>query len=242
MTASRRLSIFGFLTLLALLAGLAAATQDIASAFHYPRQFGGGLADVGRLRVYPPWAFFGWYGRYYRAYPHAFDLASLVGLAVGLIPLAVAIVVVRRTRRLPRAFGAAAWARIEDVKRAKLIDPKARMTGRILGPFRRPLPDLSRDRTRHHRRRVAEREGGRPCRADPDRLATERVRLRPQGRALAHHRRPSQSVQPRLLLRADRPQHGAVESPVRGPQRGDGDRRHPERRRHPGRPLGPQGG
>ena len=37
MTASRRLSIFGFLTLLALLAGLAAATQDIATAFHYPR-------------------------------------------------------------------------------------------------------------------------------------------------------------------------------------------------------------
>ena len=135
MTASRRLSIFGFLTLVALLAGLVAATQDIASAFHYPRQFGGGLADVGRVRVYPPWAFMGWYGRYYRAYPHALDLASLVGLAVGLMPLAAAIVVVRRTRRSPRAFGAAAWARIEDVKRAKLIDPKGRMTGRVLGRF-----------------------------------------------------------------------------------------------------------
>ena len=135
MTASRRLSILGFLTLFALLTGLAAATQDIASAFHYPRQFGGGLADVGRLRVYPPWSFLDWYGRYYRAYPHAFDLASLVGLAVGLMPLAAAIVVVRRTRRSPRAFGAAAWARIEDVKRAKLIDPKGRMTGRVLGRF-----------------------------------------------------------------------------------------------------------
>ena len=179
MTASRRLSIFGFFTLVALLAGLVAATQDIASAFHYPRQFGGGLADVGRLRVYPPWAFLGWYGRYYRAYPRAFDLASLVGLAVGLMPLAAAIVVVRRTRRSPRAFGAAAWARIEDVKRAKLIDPKGRMTGRVLGRFGSHYLTYHGVEACDHRRRLPKREGGWSRRPDPRRLAVERVRLRP---------------------------------------------------------------
>jgi type IV secretion system protein VirD4 len=135
MTASRRLSTFAVLAVFALLAGLATATQDVAAAFHFPREFGGGLADVGQVRIYPPWAFLGWYARFDRTYPRAFDLASLMGLAVAMVPLAVAIVVVRRTRRSPRAFGAAAWARIEDVKRAKLIDPKGRMNGRVLGRF-----------------------------------------------------------------------------------------------------------
>ena len=132
MTASRRLSIFGFLTLVALLAGLVAATQDIASAFHYPRQFGGGLADVGRVRVYPPWAFMGWYGRYYRAYPHALDLASLVGLAVGLMPLAAAIVVVRRTP----PFAARFWSRRLGSDRGR----EARETDRSEGPHDRTGP------------------------------------------------------------------------------------------------------
>jgi type IV secretion system protein VirD4 len=135
MTASRRLSVFSLLAVLSFTAGLVAATQDVAAAFHFPREFGGGLADIGPIRFYPPWAFLGWYARFDRTYPQAFDLASLVGLAVGLVPLALAIVLVRRGRRLPRAFGAAAWAQIEDVKRAKLIDPKGRMTGRVLGRF-----------------------------------------------------------------------------------------------------------
>ena len=135
MTVSRRLIVFGLIALLALTAGLFAATQDVAAAFHFPREFGGGIADIGPVRVYPPWAFVGWYARFDRAYPRAFDLASLVGLAVAMVPLALAVVVVRRGRRSPRAFGAAAWAQIEDVKRAKLIDPKGRMSGRVLGRF-----------------------------------------------------------------------------------------------------------
>ena len=40
--------------------------------------FGGGLFDVGRVRLYAPWSFVGWYVRYARSYQQAFDLAALI--------------------------------------------------------------------------------------------------------------------------------------------------------------------
>ena len=135
MTLSKRSRVVLPLAGLALLAGLVAATQDVAAAFHYPRDFGGGLVDVGRVRIYPPWAIIGWYGRYAASYPHAFDEASLWGLLAAMIPVAIAIGVARRYRRSPPAFGAGAWARTDDVRRAKLIDPKGSIRGRVLGRF-----------------------------------------------------------------------------------------------------------
>ena len=48
----------------ATLIALSIATQIVAHDFHYPREFGRGLLDVGRLRIYAPWAFVGWYGRF----------------------------------------------------------------------------------------------------------------------------------------------------------------------------------
>ena len=231
MTLSKRSRVVLPLAGLALLAGLVAATQDVAAAFHYPRDFGAGLVDVGRVRIYPPWAVIGWYGRYAASYPHAFDEASLWGLLAAMIPVAIAIGVARRTSSLR----AQAPARQADRPQGLHSWSRAR-------PVRRPISDLRGHRARDHRRRVAQREGRRPCDSDPDRLAAERLRLRPKGRALAHHGRPSKEVQPRLLFRADGPEHGALEPTVRGPQGGHGDRRHPERGRHPGRPLGPQGG
>jgi type IV secretion system protein VirD4 len=135
MSASARLQLFVGLTLLAVLLGLQVATQTVATGFHFPREFGRGLADVGPIRLYAPWAFIGWYIPYERLYPRAFDEASLWGLGAAMIPISVAIGVMRKTARAPRAFGAAAWARLEDVKRARLIDPKGRITGRVLGRF-----------------------------------------------------------------------------------------------------------
>jgi type IV secretion system protein VirD4 len=134
-TLSKRSRVVLPLAGLALLAGLVAATQDVAAAFHYPRDFGGGLVDVGMVRIYPPWAIIGWYGRYAASYPHAFDEASLWGLLAAMIPVAIAIGVARRYRRSPPAFGAGAWARTDDVRRAKLIDPKGSIRGRVLGRF-----------------------------------------------------------------------------------------------------------
>jgi len=135
MPASARFQLFLGLTLLAVAVGLGVATQTVAAAFHFPREFGRGLADVGRVRLYPPWAFLGWYVAYERLYPRAFDAAALWGLGAAMIPIAVAIGVMRRTARSPRAFGAAAWARLADVRRARLIDPKGRISGRVLGRF-----------------------------------------------------------------------------------------------------------
>jgi type IV secretion system protein VirD4 len=134
-TLSKRSRVVLPLAALALLAGLVVATQDVAAAFHYPRDFGAGLVDVGRVRIYPPWAIIGWYGRYAASYPHAFDEASLWGLLAAMIPVAIAIGVARRYRRSPPTFGAEAWARADDVRRAKLIDPKGSIRGRVLGRF-----------------------------------------------------------------------------------------------------------
>jgi type IV secretion system protein VirD4 len=135
MTLSKRSRLVLPLAGLALLAGLVTATQQVAGAFHYPHEFGGGLADVGAVRIYPPWAILGWYARYAARYPKAFDTASLWGLATAMIPVGLAIGMARRFRRSPPGFGADAWARAEDVRRAKLIDSKGAIRGRVLGRF-----------------------------------------------------------------------------------------------------------
>jgi len=119
----------------AIVLGLTVATQQAASAFHYPRAFGGGLGDLGPVRLYPPWSILVWYARFAGAYPRAFDLASLWGLGVALIPLVIAIRLSRRFRRNPPPFGRDAWALAADVKRAGLIDPKGQIRGRVLGRF-----------------------------------------------------------------------------------------------------------
>ena len=135
MSLPARLKTFVLLAAFGFAAGLAVATQDVAAGFHFPHEFGRGLVDVGRDRIYWPWAFVGWYAEYDRSYPRAFDMAALWGLAAALIPIVLGVVVVRNTARAPKAFGARAWARLADVKRAKLVGPKRRITGRVLGRF-----------------------------------------------------------------------------------------------------------
>ena len=135
MTANRRLRLVLPLALLALLAGAATASQYLGAVFHYPREFGPGLVDVGSVRIYPPWAVVGWYSAFAVRYPRPFDAASLWGLLTALLPVLMAIGVTRRIRRDPPAFGTDAWARIDDVRRAKLVDPNGRISGRVLGRF-----------------------------------------------------------------------------------------------------------
>src|SRR5271155_429536 len=99
MTLSTRARLILPFMVLAILAGLATATQQVAAAFHYPHEFGGGLIDVGRVRIYPPWAFIGWYLTFERSYPRPFDEASLWGLLAAFGPVMFAIGVARRFRR-----------------------------------------------------------------------------------------------------------------------------------------------
>ena len=123
------------LLILAMALGLIVATQEAGFSFHYPRAFGGGMVDVGPTRIYPPWDILVWYGRYGGTYPRALDAACLWGLGAALVPVVVAIRLARRFRRNPPAFGRDAWAQSADIKRAKLIDPKGAIQGRVLGRF-----------------------------------------------------------------------------------------------------------
>jgi type IV secretion system protein VirD4 len=135
MTSLKRLRAILPFVVLALVAGLAVATQTVAAGFHYPREFGRGLVDLGQVRIYRPWSVIGWYAHYEKVYARAFDEAALWGLAAAMPPMGVAIAIARRFRRSPPGFGAEAWARLDDVRRAKLIDPKGEISGRILGRF-----------------------------------------------------------------------------------------------------------
>jgi len=135
MVFAQRLRIMLPLAVLALLAGLCVASQEVAAAFHYPHEFGGGLIDAGRVRIYPPWAFVGWYLTFEHSYPRPFDEASLWGLLAAIVPVMFAIGMARRFRRSPPAFGADAWAQLDDVRRARLIDSRGAIGGRVLGRF-----------------------------------------------------------------------------------------------------------
>jgi type IV secretion system protein VirD4 len=123
------------LTSIGLVLGLWVAAEVVAFGFHFPREFGLGVMGIGAVRLYSPWAFVVWYGAFDHSYPKAFDGAALWGLGAALIPIAAGIAVMRRTARAPRAFGTEAWAKMQDVKRAKLVEPAGRITGRVLGRF-----------------------------------------------------------------------------------------------------------
>lgn len=135
MTLAHKARVILPLAALALLLAGAMSTQYVAHVFHYPREFGGGLIDVGAVRIYPPWAFLGWYGRYARAYPDAFEMAALIPLAILFIPAMAAIGLSRRLRRAPPKFGKGAWATMTDVERARLVQTDPTVSGRVLGRF-----------------------------------------------------------------------------------------------------------
>ena len=111
------------------------ATQVAAAHFHYPAQFGPGLIDVARQRLYAPWSFLAWYGRYQQAYPRAFAGAALAGFAVVALPCLVLIGRSRRGAPTPSAFGKGAWAQLQDVRRAGFIRADGAPAGRVLGRF-----------------------------------------------------------------------------------------------------------
>ena len=114
------------------LIGLWAATQTAGHLFHYPPPFGAGWAGVGEARLYAPWAFLAWYGRYAPEYPQAFDQVALVGLAVFVWPLLTIAILTRRFVARPPPFGTAAWGGSTDARAAGLLHGE-RLGGRVLG-------------------------------------------------------------------------------------------------------------
>ncbi len=86
--------------MLAAAVGLAVATQDLAEALHYPRALGPGLADVGPVRIYPPWGFAVWLFRLRPNDPQALVEASLWGGLAALAIVTLAIVVAASRRKI----------------------------------------------------------------------------------------------------------------------------------------------
>lgn len=122
--------------------GAWAAGQSAALQFGYPGAFGPGWGAVGPIRLYAPWAFLGWYGRWAGAYPQAFDLAALIGLAVFLWPLLMVMGLTRRFVARPRPFGKAAWGDLADAQRAGLVSGP-RLRGRVLGRLKGRLLSIA---------------------------------------------------------------------------------------------------
>lgn len=115
------------------LAGLGAGTQQVAHHFHYPREFGGGIVDVGRARVYAPWKIVPWSIAYGDRYKAAFDVAQFTSFATIALPMLGLVGFSRRRRRQVKQFGADAWATMRDAASAGLIDARQQPQGRVLG-------------------------------------------------------------------------------------------------------------
>jgi type IV secretion system protein VirD4 len=112
---------------------LAAATQVTGLCAHYPREFGGGVVDLGGQRLYAPWAIVDWYRRYAAAFPRLFTIALLAGLAVLTGPCLALAMASRRFTAQPKPFGSSAWGDVAEARRAGLVRPDGRVVGRVLG-------------------------------------------------------------------------------------------------------------
>jgi type IV secretion system protein VirD4 len=115
------------------LAGLSAGTQQVAHEFHYPREFGSGLFDIGHHRIYAPWKLVPWSIDYGTRLKKPFDAAQLTAFGIITLPMLIGVGIMRRRRRQVREFGAEAWGTVDDAARAGLVDRQQRPTGRVLG-------------------------------------------------------------------------------------------------------------
>ncbi|QKV55367.1 type IV secretory system conjugative DNA transfer family protein [Comamonas antarctica] len=120
------------LALLALLAGLQAATQFLAHALHYQAALGGHWQ-----RLYLPWDGVRWAMQWYGAYPDVFVRAAGVGTTLAgaaLLALAVARMLQAHSGR-PNAYlhGSARWADRHDIERAGLLPPARSWHERLRG-------------------------------------------------------------------------------------------------------------
>jgi type IV secretion system protein VirD4 len=119
-------------SLMLMILGLWAATQTAGHLFAYPPPFGPGWGQVAGLRVYAPWSFVAWYGRWAGSYPQAFDQAALAGLAAFVLPMALIAALTRRFVARPPPFGSAAWGRLAEARAAGLVHGET-LAGRVLG-------------------------------------------------------------------------------------------------------------
>lgn len=118
--------------LLALVAGHAAATQYFAAKLGYQEILGSGLFELGRGKVYEPFAFWVWFFRFYEDAPQVFARGfSFIGIGFGAGVVLVAWLKRRLNPRPLDSCGTAHWADEETIRAAKLLDGKGIFLGKM---------------------------------------------------------------------------------------------------------------
>ena len=134
---TRAVRLVPWLALLALLAGLQAATQFLAHDLQYHPALG-----AHWQHVYPPWGILLWASKWYGLYPTVFLRGASVGTTLCAIALLVLVMLgmLQANSGRPNAYlhGSARWANARDIQRAGLL-PRARSWGeRLRGLPREP--------------------------------------------------------------------------------------------------------
>lgn len=118
--------------LVALVAGHVAATQYFAAKLGYQELLGNGLFELGRGRVYEPFAFWVWFFRFYEDAPEVFARGfSLIGLGFGAGVVLVAWLKKQLNPRPLDSCGTAHWADEATIREAKLLDGKGIFLGKL---------------------------------------------------------------------------------------------------------------
>jgi type IV secretion system protein VirD4 len=115
------------------IAGVWAATQWAASMLAYQPELGLPSFTIWHVRIYHPWALFGWWYHYDAYAPRVFDKAGMLAGASGFLGCGAAIfgsLWRARQRRNITTYGSARWASHAEVRRAGLLEPAGVFLGR----------------------------------------------------------------------------------------------------------------
>ena len=112
-----------FLLLLFSLAGVWTSTQYVAARFDYASELGSAWVSVGAVRIYAPWSWFAWDGRFGRYAPAVFRNASAMTMFGALVgALSSALAAARRKSSSPsHSHGSSRWATTAEMKKAGLL-------------------------------------------------------------------------------------------------------------------------
>ncbi|MGL5949249.1 MAG: type IV secretory system conjugative DNA transfer family protein [Aeromonas sp.] len=120
------------LALLALIAGLQAATQYFAYSFNYQPSLGANFRHL-----YKPWSIVAWAQQWYPLYPNEVLRAGSVGIVlatVGLLGVAISKVINANTARANKYLhGSARWATRQDIEAAGLLPRTPTLWARVTG-------------------------------------------------------------------------------------------------------------
>ena len=122
------------------IAGVWCATQWAAAKLAYQPELGSPWLIVGHMRVYRPWALFGWWYHFDAYAPHVFDRAGAIAGASGFIGCGAAIfgsLWRARQNRNVTTYGSAHWASSREVSQAALFDDSGVFLGGLHGRYLR---------------------------------------------------------------------------------------------------------